>query len=134
MSGGFMRDITGISPPFFAAAGFAILLILFSACAGFVVKGQAGTENGVEGVYEGLGQGYRGPIRVQIRMEAGVIVEIAIVESGEDRAVGGAAMEELLDMVLMYNTADIDAISGATESSNGFLAAVEQALNTAQAR
>jgi fumarate reductase flavoprotein subunit len=61
-------------------------------------------------------------------MEDGAITGIEIVESGEDPFVGGAAMEELLELVLMYNSTDLDAVSGATESSKGFLAAVENAM------
>jgi len=79
-------------------------------------------------VYEGTAQGYRGPIRVQVRISEGSITEVFIVDSEEDSFVGGAAMEELLDMVILYNTTDIDAISGATESSRGFLEAIENAI------
>jgi fumarate reductase flavoprotein subunit len=79
-------------------------------------------------VYEGTAQGYRGLIRVQVRVSGGSITEIVIVDSEEDIFVGGAAMEELLDMVILYNTTDIDAVSGATESSRGFLEAVENAI------
>jgi len=79
-------------------------------------------------VCEGTAQGYRGPIRVQVRLNEGSITEIVIVDSEEDVFVGGAAMEELLDMVILYNTTDVDAVSGATESSRGFLEAVENAI------
>jgi len=79
-------------------------------------------------VYEGTAQGYRGPIRVQVRLNEGSITEIAVIDSEEDIFVGGAAIEELLDMVILYNSTDVDAVSGATESSRGFLEAVENAI------
>ena len=79
-------------------------------------------------VYEGTGQGYRGLVTVQVRMDGADIIEIVIIDSEEDRFVGGAAMEELIDLVVMYNSTDIDAVSGATESSKGFLEAVERAI------
>jgi fumarate reductase flavoprotein subunit len=78
-------------------------------------------------VYEGTAQGYRGPIQVQVRVNGGSITEI-IVDSEEDYFVGGTAIEELIDMVIQYNTTDIDAVTGATESSRGFLKAVENAI------
>jgi uncharacterized protein with FMN-binding domain len=81
-----------------------------------------------DGEYEGSGQGYRGAIRVRVRIEAGGIGEILIIDSEEDPSVGGAAMEELLELALIYQSADLDAVSGATESSKGFLAAVEDAI------
>ena len=79
-------------------------------------------------VYEGAAMGYRGMIHVRVGMENGTITEITVVESCEDSAVGGAAIEELADLVLMYNTTELDAVSGATETSEGFLAAVERAI------
>ncbi|MDR0487070.1 MAG: FMN-binding protein [Treponema sp.] len=85
-------------------------------------------ETGTGRVYEGEGQGYRGPIRVLVHIDGGRITEIEIVDSTEDIFVGGQAIEELLDMVTAYNTTDLDAISGATESSKGFLEAVENAI------
>ena len=114
------------------AAGLAVLILLvFSGCAGLGDRAEAGRNRRIvnaDGVYEGSARGRRGTIRVQVRMEAGSIAEINIVDSSEDLFVGGAAMEELLELVLEYNTTDLDAVSGATESSEGFLAAVENAI------
>ena len=85
-----------------------------------------------DGVYEGSAQGYRGSIHVRLQIEGGSITEIDIVDSAEDWFVGDEAMEELLELVLIYNSPDLDAISGATESSEGFLAAVIDALEKAR--
>jgi uncharacterized protein with FMN-binding domain len=78
--------------------------------------------------YEGSAMGYRGEIRVRVGFEKGAITDITVIESSEDRAVGGVAIEELTDLVLMYNTTEIDAVSGATETSKGFLDAIENAI------
>ena len=78
--------------------------------------------------YEGAAMGYRGIIRVRVGLDRGTITNITVLESGEDRNVGGAAIEELTDLALMYNTTELDAISGATETSRGFLEAVERAI------
>ena len=106
-------------------AAVTSLIIVVSGCA--VLGGGRGISV-PDGVYEGAGQGLRGPIHVQVHMSGGNITEIDIVESGEDRFVGGEAIEELLELVIEYNTTDIDVISGATESSRGFLEAVENAI------
>jgi urocanate reductase len=100
-------------------------LIVICGCAALAVR--YGIENGEE-IYEGTGQGFRGPIAVQVRLNDGVITEIEIIDSAEDRLVGESAIEELIDLVIMYNSTDIDAVSGATESSNGFLEAVKNAI------
>jgi uncharacterized protein with FMN-binding domain len=102
---------------------FAVIVIVISGC---VALGGIRSEAGY--VYEGTAQGYRGRIRLQVRISGGSITEVVIVDSEEDVFVGGAAIEELIDMVILYNTTDIDAVSGATESSRGFLEAVENAI------
>jgi len=103
-----------------------ILLAAFSGCAMLSAgRGQAEADGEI---LEGMGQGYRGPIFVQVRLRGDTILDISVVDSGEDRFVGEAAIEELIDMVIEYNSTDIDAVSGATESSRGFLEAVDNAI------
>jgi uncharacterized protein with FMN-binding domain len=102
-----------------------MMSVLLAAALGIGCTGQRSSP---EAVSEGAAMGYRGIIRVQVGTEKGVISEITVIESREDSAVGGTAIDELTDMVLMYNTAELDAISGATETSKGFLAAVENAI------
>jgi len=102
------------------------LVIVICSCAAFTVRRVVGEGDGE--VLEGTGQGFRGPISVQVRLNEGSITEIEIVDSMEDRFVGGSAIEELIDLVIMYNSTDIDAVSGATESSEGFLEAVRNAI------
>jgi len=118
------------------SAGLILAVFLFSSCAGLKTESwaeksrvyEADDEEPVDGVYEGAALGYRGIIRVRVGYENGAITDITVIESREDRAVGGAAMEELIDRVLLDNSTDVDAISGATETSKGFLAAVENAI------
>ena len=83
------------------------------------------------GVYEGTGQGYRGPIHVRVQISHAGIEDIAITGHSEAAYPGGAAMEELLELVLETGSTDLDAVSGATFSSMGFLEAVEDALGKA---
>ena len=86
----------------------------------------------VDGIYEGAARAYRGLIHVRLRVEEGVMAEIEIIDSAEDRFVGGVAINDLLEMALLYNSDYLDAISGATESSEGFLAALSDALEKAR--
>ena len=119
----------------FLAAGLAVMLILASGCAalqGHKSHGQISGREISDGVFEGSAQGYRGSIHVRLQIEGGSIMEIEIVDSIEDRFVGDEAMEELLELVLIYNSPDLDVISGATESSEGFLAAIADALEKAR--
>jgi uncharacterized protein with FMN-binding domain len=110
-----------------------LLFFLFAASLG-LIWGCAGLRSGsgdtAGGFYDGFGEGYRGPIHLRIQIgPGGDIRGIEILEHGEDPLVGGYAMEELLEAVLSAGSADIDvdAVSGATGSSAGFLEAVEDA-------
>ena len=83
------------------------------------------------GVYEGRGNGYRGPILVRVQISHAGIEDIRIVSHRESTFPGTAAMEELIDLVLIEDSTELDAISGATFSSRGFLEALEEALRKA---
>lgn len=100
---------------------FALLMALLGGCLS-QQKNEAGA------FCEGEAMGYRGQIKVRVSVDNGIITGIAVVESREDHAVGGAAIDELTDLILAYNSTEVDAVSGATETSKGFLAAVEHAI------
>ncbi|MCL2233090.1 MAG: FMN-binding protein [Treponema sp.] len=101
------------------------LIILFAGC----LSSEAGY---TPGIYEGTGRGYRGPIHVRLQTSPAGIEYIAIVSHRESAFPGTAAMEELLEAILEYGSTDLDAVSGATFSSRGFLEAVEDALKKAR--
>jgi urocanate reductase len=102
-----------------------ILMIIAVSCVS-TESGKTGTAN--QEVYDGIAEGYRGPIHVQVIMNAGSITEITVLDSAEDRFVGEAAIEELINLVIELNSTDVDAVSGATVSSKGFLEAVNNAI------
>jgi uncharacterized protein with FMN-binding domain len=81
-----------------------------------------------DGTYRGIGEGYRGPVEVSLRVEDGAIADIRVEAHQDDPLTGGAALEELLEGVLLTNSPELDAVSGATGTSEGFLSAVEDAL------
>jgi uncharacterized protein with FMN-binding domain len=126
--------------PFFSLKNLRKPVILFlmvpltgilAGCAG-LAAGNSENHRYVPGVYEGIGEGRRGPVHILVRLDTEGIVEIEIIDHGEDTFLGLPAMEELLEAVLAENSTDLDAVSGATESSQGFLAAVEDALAQAE--
>ena len=83
------------------------------------------------GIYEGSGQGYRGSINVEIEISSAGIEDITITGHSESAYPGALAMEELLELVLETGSTELDAVSGASFSSAGFLEAVEDALGKA---
>jgi hypothetical protein len=119
------RIIKVFLPIFFCCLP-ALFLIL--GCLGSASIWEAGF---TPGIYEGIGNGHRGPIRVRVQISAAGIEDIVIVSHREAAFPGIAAMEELLEEVLEIGSTDLDSISGATFSSRGFLEAVENALRKA---
>jgi len=105
---------------------FAFVLIFAASCT--ALDGRTGEPITSNEVYEGSAAGYRGLIHVQVIMSGRSITEIIVLDSMEDRFVGGYAIEELIDAVIEQNSTDIDAVSGATVSSKGFLDAVNNAI------
>jgi hypothetical protein len=86
------------------------------------------------GIYEGTAPGFRSQVRAVVQVDENGIVGIELHHE-DDAEIGGAAMEELLELVLEGNsTEDIDVETGATESSLGFLFAVDDALTKAAAK
>jgi uncharacterized protein with FMN-binding domain len=114
--------------PQVAAAALILSALAAIGCTSLKAGGEPETGDESEAVFEGAAMGYRGIIRVRVGLDQGTITEITVVESYEDRNVGEAAIEELTDLALMYNTTELDAVSGATETSRGFLEAVRSAI------
>ena len=97
-------------------------LLIFSVMTGCLSPGPIHYE---PGLYEGTGQGHNGTIKVQILVSGRGIEDIEILEHNEDAF---EALEELKYLALETGSADLDAVSGATISSEGFLSALRKAL------
>jgi uncharacterized protein with FMN-binding domain len=106
-----------------------MLMIFFSACAG---GGNQGPPIYKPGVYRGEGEGEYGPVRLAVTVSARNITGIEVLEHGETPGLGTAAFEELTRKIIAANSLDLDALSGASGSSRGFLEAVEAALALAR--
>lgn len=83
-----------------------------------------------ENEYLGTGAGgMGGDIQVAVTLDSDTISTIAVVSENETPGIGGAALPTLVDAVVAANgTEGVDAVAGATMTSNAFLAAVNDAL------
>lgn len=81
----------------------------------------------------GEGSGYGGALKVDVTLSADkkTIEAITVGENGETPEIGGKAMELLTEAVLDSQSLNVDAVSGATMASNGFLTAVAAAITAA---
>ena len=82
-----------------------------------------------DGVFEGSGRGYAGDIVVSVSVEAGRVSAIEIQSHSETPGIGDRAMDTMADRIIDTGSLAVDAVSGATGSSRGLSAAVEDALS-----
>lgn len=84
-----------------------------------------------DGTYQGTGTGYQSDITVQVTVAGGKITKAEAISQGDTAAYWNRAAV-LLDQIVEQQTADLDAVSGATYSSGGILAAAKAALEQAK--
>ena len=82
-----------------------------------------------DGTYTGKGIGYSGDITVSVTVKDGWIKAIDVVGTSDDAAYLTRAEQLITDIIDRQTTEGVDAVSGATYSSNGILDAVDAALN-----
>lgn len=86
-----------------------------------------------DGAYTGAGKGLKGDIEVSVNVKSGKITAIDITKKDETGPIIDSVKENLIPEIIKKQTADgIDAVSGATGSSKGVLAAVSDALAKAK--
>lgn len=84
------------------------------------------------GTYTGEAEGKDGVIKVQVTMEqADRIKDIKIVSQTETEGLGDSALNKIKEQILANQSLAVDAVSGASVSSDAMLKAVEDAVKKA---
>lgn len=86
-----------------------------------------------DGVYTGVGEGFRGTTQVQVTVEDGYIADITVLSYRDDREFFQKAQSAVINAILTEQTPDVDAVSGATFSSSSIMDAVADALGAGSA-
>lgn len=86
-----------------------------------------------EEVFEGTAEGYGGPINVEVRTKDDEIVAVIILDHAETDGIADPAINGIPEAMVEANSADVDTVSGATFTSEGIIAAVNNALGNAGA-
>ena len=84
-----------------------------------------------DGVYEGVGEGFGGDVAVQVTVSGGRIAQIRVLSAADETPAYFNRAFEVLTMIVGRQNTDIDAVSGATYSSEGLMEAVREALTKA---
>ena len=85
-----------------------------------------------DGEYEGLGEGRSGMIKVAIEVKNHILTAIRILSQSESKF-AQPAEQQIIDAVLEKQTVEgVDAVSGATLTSNGMLTAIGMAIDASK--
>ncbi|MDL2217795.1 FAD-dependent oxidoreductase [Christensenellaceae bacterium OttesenSCG-928-M15] len=128
------------------AAGMALCMIFMFGCAQPAATPQedvvaaptsapiptdAAPAGAINGTFEGSGYGMQGPISVQVEVVNSAISNVTLLENKETPEVAVVAIERIPRQIVEHQSLGIDAVTGATLTSNGILNAVADALKSA---
>lgn len=85
-----------------------------------------------DGMYTGTGKGNNGDITVEVTVAGSSITAITLTEHGETEGIYEAAEKAVIEQVIKTQKSEVDAVSGATNTSNGIMEAVANALAEAK--
>ena len=81
-----------------------------------------------DGTYTGSGTGFRGETVVSVTVKNGQITSVTVTSYSDDEKYFSRAETQVISEIIANQTASVDAVSGATFSSNGIMEAVADAL------
>ena len=128
-----MGKKTGFTLKILAASLFTMLVVvfLFTDSVGLTSFGgdTVDTSSLEDGVYTGSGTGFNGPIEVEVTVEGGEITNVAVLSHSESEGISDPAIEGIPADIVANNSTEVEVVSGATFTSDGIKAAVNDALN-----
>ncbi|NLY46554.1 MAG: FMN-binding protein [Tissierella sp.] len=84
-----------------------------------------------DGTYTGEAQGMA-PLKVSVTVTDGKIADVEVTEQEETPGFSEPALEQIPDAIVEKNSTEVDAVSGATVTSNAIKEAVNNALEQAK--
>ena len=98
---------------------------------------QAADEDSISGAYKdgecfGKASAYNGNVEVKVTISGGKITAIDIVKTKDDEEYFFDAQKKVIPEILEKQSTDVDAVAGATTSSEGICHAVQKALEQAK--
>ena len=82
-----------------------------------------------DGTFTGSGRGHHGEIVTEVTVTNGTITAIEVTENPENKVLSASVYETLTAEMITANSPLVDAVSGASDSSRGFITAVTEALS-----
>lgn len=81
-----------------------------------------------DGTYTGTGSGRNGEITVELTVKAGKLATVNVVRHGETAGISDAALARVPAEIVAQQSTAVDAVTGATMTSEGIKAAVADAI------
>lgn len=109
------------------------MVIAISTLAVLVSTGCASKGAFKDGTYEGVStKGMHGEVKVEVKVIKGKISAVSVTSHKETEGIGTAAIEQLPAKIIEKQSAEVDAVSGATITSVAMFEAVAAALDKAK--
>lgn len=106
-------------------------MMLLSACGGSAPAATTEAAAPAAASYTGTAQGMGGEVSVTLTIENGVITDCVATGDKETDGIGSVVIAQFPAQVVEGNTINLDAVSGATITSNAFVEAAKAALTAA---
>jgi len=107
-----------------------VLLLAFAMAFSMAACSSAPEEEPAEAVtLTGVGEGFGGPIEVEVMMEGETITAVEVLSHSESAGISDPAIEGIPTAIVEANSTEVDAVSGATYTSDGIIYAVNNAID-----
>ena len=106
-----------------------IIALLLGGVLGCASAGKVQPIGNATGTATGTGTGFGGDVFVTITMDRGFITDVVIDAKNETQAIAGVAVNRATGLIKQNNSAQFDAISGATFTSVGISQAAQAAID-----
>lgn len=101
-------------------------------CTVALMTGCGGSSLYNAGTYTASAEGYNGTVTVEVEFNEKSIVAVNVTEQDETAKIGERAVEELPDKIVKAQSNEVDAITGATVTSNAIKSAVKDCMGQAK--
>lgn len=84
------------------------------------------------GTYTGDANGHNGEVKVEVTVDADKITEVKVLENDETEGISDPAIEQVPAAIIEKQTTEVDAVAGATVTSDAIKEAAQKAIDEAK--
>ncbi len=107
---------------------FSLILVLALALTGCSSQPAATAGLLKDGTYTGTGKGNNGDVKVEVVIKSDVIESVTVAEHAETPGISDPAIDGIPAAIVDANSALVDTVAGATNTSNAIIAAVKDCI------